>query len=107
VSPEKFEDKDTDALTGRMQPLSEVLEELGVETTREAIIDELVAKNVEATIGADADITREEWSAEEQAFIETLAPTSSRTRGSTAFPRPGCATTSTTSSCSASRVQGM
>jgi len=57
-----------------MQPMSEVLEELGVETTREAIIDELVAKNVEATIGEDAEVTQEEWSAEEQAFIETLAP---------------------------------
>jgi lipoate-protein ligase A len=74
VPPEKFEDKDTDTLTGRMQPLSEVLEELGIETTREAIIDELVAQNVKATIGEDVEVTREEWSAEEQAFIEDLAP---------------------------------
>lgn len=74
VPPEKFEDKDTDTLTGRMQPLSEVLEELGVETTREAIIDELVAQNVKATIGEDVEVTREEWSAEEQTFIEDLAP---------------------------------
>jgi lipoate-protein ligase A len=74
VPPEKFEDKDTDTLTGRMQPLSEVLDELGVETTREAIIDELVEKNVEATIGEDAEVTQEEWSAEEEVFIERLAP---------------------------------
>jgi lipoate-protein ligase A len=74
VPPEKFEDKDTDTLTGRMQPMSEVLEELGVETTREAIIDELVQKNVEATIGEDAEVTAEEWSAEEEAYIERLAP---------------------------------
>lgn len=74
VPQEKFEDKDTDTLTGRMQPLSEVLEELGVDTTREAIIDELVDQNVAATIGADAEVTPGEWSAEEEAFIERLAP---------------------------------
>lgn len=74
VPPEKFEDKDTDTLTERMQPLSAVLEELGVETTREAIIDELVEKNVEAVIGNDAEVTEMEWTDEENAFIERLAP---------------------------------
>ena len=74
VPPEKFEDKDTDTLTGRMQPMSDVLEEQGVETTREAIIDELVAKNVAATIGEDAEVTQAEWSDEEEVFIERLAP---------------------------------
>jgi lipoate-protein ligase A len=74
VPPEKFEDKDTDTLTGRMQPLSEVLEELGVDATREAVIDELVAKNVEATIGEDAEIVRSEWTDEEESYIQQLAP---------------------------------
>jgi hypothetical protein len=74
VPPEKFEDKDTDTLTDRMQPISEGLEELGVDATREAVIHILVAKNVEATIGEDAEIVRSEWTDEEESYIQQLAP---------------------------------
>jgi len=74
VPAEKFEDKDTDTLTGRMQPLSEVLEELGVDATREAIIDELVEKNVAATLGEDEEIVETDWRDDEAEFIRRIAP---------------------------------
>jgi hypothetical protein len=74
VPPEKFEDKDTDTLTGRMQPLSAVLEDLGVDATREAIIDELVEKNVAATFGPDEEIVETDWRDGEAEFIGRIAP---------------------------------
>lgn len=74
VPAEKFEDKDTDSLTARMQPMSEVLEELGVDATKTDVLDALVEKNVEAVFGEDEPIVESNWSDEEAGYIERLAP---------------------------------
>lgn len=71
---EKFEDKDTDSLTARMQPAKELLEKDGIDASRADVIDAIVEHNVKNIIGADEHIDEEEWRPEEQAFIDRTTP---------------------------------
>lgn len=74
VPREKFEDKDTDSLTGRMQPLSKVLEEVEIDATKDEVIDAIARANVDRLIGKDAELVDDEWTDEERAFLDRLAP---------------------------------
>lgn len=74
IPREKFEDKDTDSLTGRMQPLSEVLEEVEIDATKEEVIDAIARANVDRLIGPDAELVDDEWTDEERAFLDRMAP---------------------------------
>ncbi|MCU4753094.1 hypothetical protein OB919_14100 [Halobacteria archaeon AArc-curdl1] len=74
IPEEKFKDKDTDSLTGRMQPLSQVLEELGIDVSRETVIDAITEANVEALLGPEETIVESDWTEEEREYLETLAP---------------------------------
>lgn len=74
IPREKFEDKDTDSLTGRMQPLSEVLEEVNIDTTKGEVIDGIARANVDRLIGSDTELVDDDWTDDEQAFLDKLAP---------------------------------
>lgn len=74
IPREKFEDKDTDSLTGRMQPLSEVLKEVDIDATKGDVIDAIARANVDRLIGDDVELVDDEWTDEERAFLERLAP---------------------------------
>jgi lipoate-protein ligase A len=71
---EKFEDKDTDSLTSRMQPIKELLEEDGIDATKQDVINAIVEKNVENILGSDEPIVEKEWKPEEKEFIERTTP---------------------------------
>jgi len=71
---EKFEDKDTDSLTSRMQPISQLLEEEGVEASRQDVIDAIVEENVERILGPDEEIVETDWRADEREFIADNTP---------------------------------
>ncbi|MFP9191425.1 biotin/lipoate A/B protein ligase family protein [Natrialbaceae archaeon A-CW1-1] len=74
IPEEKFQDKDTDSLTGRMQSLSSVLEELNIGVGKTTVLDAITEANVEALLGPDEPIVESEWSNDERAFLETVAP---------------------------------
>jgi len=71
---EKFEDKDTDNLTSRMQPISSVLDDLDKEVTKTEMIDAVVEQNVSRIIGEDEEIVETSWRPAEQEFLERMIP---------------------------------
>lgn len=70
---EKFEDKDTDSLTARIQPISQLIDEQGIDISKTEVIDAVVEANVEALLGPDEPIEPASWRPEEQAFIESMS----------------------------------
>jgi lipoate-protein ligase A len=71
---EKFEDKDTDSLTSRMQPINELMQQANIEATKQDVIDAIVEQNVNNILGVDEPITEEEWDPSEQDFIDRTTP---------------------------------
>jgi lipoate-protein ligase A len=71
---EKFEDKDTDSLTSRMRPISDILADLGKDVTKDDMIDALVEENVQRLIGEDEEIVDEDLADDEAEFIEEMTP---------------------------------
>jgi lipoate-protein ligase A len=73
IPPEKFEDKDTDSLTARIQPLVSLLDEdESIDTSKREVLDTVAEANVEALLG-DVPIEEAEWRPEEREFIEEMA----------------------------------
>lgn len=70
---EKFEDKDTDSLTARIQPISQLIEEEGIDVSKTEVIDAIAEANVEALLGPDESIEATSWRSEERAFIEEMS----------------------------------
>lgn len=70
---EKFEDKDTDSLTARIQPISQLIEEEEIDVSKTEVIDAVAEANVEAILGPDEPIEPTSWRPEERAFIESMS----------------------------------
>lgn len=71
---EKFEDKDTDSLTSRMQPIKELLKQDDINATRDEVIDTIVEKNVENILGPTENVVEEKWKPHEREFIDRTTP---------------------------------
>lgn len=71
---EKFEDKDTDDLTSRMQPISSVLDDLGKDVTKDEMIDAVVEQNVARILGDDEEIVETDWNPDERAYLDRMVP---------------------------------
>lgn len=72
IPPEKFEDKDTDSLTARIQPLSSLLDDEDIDVSKRAVLDAVAEANVAALLG-DVPIEEAEWRPEERRFIDEMA----------------------------------
>lgn len=70
---EKFEDKDTDSLTARIQPISQLIEEKEIDVTKREVLDAIAEANVEALLGPDEPIEPGSWRPEEQEFIDEMS----------------------------------
>lgn len=73
VPPEKFEDKDTDSLTARIQPLSALVEEESLDTSKREILDTVAEANASALLGDDVTIEESDWRPGEREYIEEMA----------------------------------
>lgn len=70
---EKFEDKDTDSLTARIQPISQLIEEKAIDVTKKEVLDAVAEANVSALLGPDEPIEPASWRPEEQEFIDEMS----------------------------------
>lgn len=70
---EKFEDKDTDSLTARIQPISQLIEEAEIDVSKTEVIDAVAEANVEALLRPDEPIESTSWRPDERAFIDEMS----------------------------------